>query len=60
MMTTKKMGRPTIENPKNKKLTIRVTENELNDIDMCAKSLGISKTDLVMQGVQMVCSEIKK
>ena len=60
MMATKKMGRPPIENPRNKKLTIRVTENELNDVNLCAKSLGISKTELVMQGVQMVCSEIKK
>ena len=60
MMTTKKMGRPPIENPRSKKLTIRITENELKDIDLCAKSLGISKTDLVMQGIQMVCSEVKK
>lgn len=59
-MTAKKMGRPPIENPRNKKLTIRVTEQELNDIDMCAKKLGISKTELVIQGVQTVCNEIKK
>ena len=59
-MATKKMGRPPKENPRNKKLTIRVTEKELNDIDECAKSLGISKTELVIQGVQMVCSAIKK
>ncbi|MFR4401423.1 MAG: CopG family transcriptional regulator [Peptococcus niger] len=59
-MTTKKMGRPPSENPKNKKLTIRMTQTEMDIIEECAKCLKTSKTDVVMRGVHLVYDSIKK
>lgn len=59
-MTTKKMGRPPSENPKNKKLTIRMTQTEMDTIEECAKCLETSKTDVVMRGVHLVYDSIKK
>lgn len=59
-MTANKMGRPPSENPKNKKLTIRVTESEMSIIDECAKRLGITKSELAMNGIKLVCDLTKK
>ena len=59
-MTDKKMGRPPIDNPKNKKITIRVTQDEIDCIDFCAKQLNISKTDVLLKGVQLVKNSLKQ
>ena len=59
-MTASKMGRPPIENPKNKKLTIRVTEDEMNSIDECSKRLGVTKSELALEGIRLVCGLTKK
>lgn len=59
-MTASKMGRPPSDNPKNKKLTIRVTEDEMNAIDECSERLGITKTELAIRGIRSVCGLTKK
>lgn len=59
-MTAGKIGRPFSDNPKNKKLTIRVTEEEMNTIDVCSKRLGVTKSELAMQGIRLVCDLTKK
>lgn len=59
-MTASKMGRPPKENPKNKKLTIRVTEDEMSAIDECSRRLGITKTELAIEGIRLVCGLTKK
>lgn len=59
-MADKKMGRPPIDNPRRRRLSIRLTEAEYEEIEACAKLTGMSKTDLVLQGVRMVRAQIKK
>lgn len=59
-MTAGKIGRPFSDNPKNKKLTIRVTEEEMNTIDTCSKRLGVTKSELAMRGIRLVCDLTKK
>ena len=50
-MDRKKMGRPTIENPKNKTITFRVTEDYLRKtIEMCDK-LNIRYVDIFDKGL---------
>ena len=58
-MTDKRMGRPPIDNPKNKKITIRVTQDAIDCIDFCAKQLNISKTDVLLKGVRLVKNSLK-
>ncbi len=53
-------GRPPKENPRKVSLNIRLTEQEAADIQECADLLDISRTDVIVKGVQLVRSELKK
>lgn len=53
-------GRPPKENPRKVSLNIRLTEQEARDIQECADSLGLSRTDTIMKGIELVKSEMKK
>lgn len=53
-------GRPHKENPRNVNLNIRLTEKEAADIQECADLLEISRTDVIVKGVQLVRSELNK
>lgn len=52
-------GRPT-SNKKSERLEIRLAPNELARIQECADRLGISKTDVINKGVEMVKAELDK
>ena len=54
----KKMGRPT-DNPKTEKIGIRLTVNELQDLQYCADKLGITRTEVINKGVQLIKSQLK-
>jgi hypothetical protein len=53
----KKMGRP-IKNtsPRVEKLTLRLSEDEISDIQYCADKLKVSRTDAIVKGIE----ELKK
>ncbi len=53
-------GRPHKENPRKINLNIRLTEQEAKDIQECAESLGITRTDAIMRGIELVKAQIKK
>lgn len=53
----KKMGRPT-DNPRNKRLSLRIAESEMKDIDFCAKKLSITKIEAVLKGISLLKNEI--
>ncbi|WP_164683911.1 CopG family transcriptional regulator [Streptococcus hyointestinalis] len=51
----KKMGRPLKGNTKReKRLTIRVTEDEFRLIDDVTKKTGLSKTETVLKAVKLL------
>ena len=52
-------GRPPKDNPRKINLNIRLTEQEAKDIQKCADDLGISRTDAIMKGIELVKAEIK-
>lgn len=54
-----KMGRPTA-NKKTERLEIRLTPQEAQDLQYCAHALGISRTDVINKGVQLVKEEVVK
>lgn len=56
----KKMGRPKIENPRNKRLEIRLTEEELQKINKCSELLGKTRTDTIMEGIKKLEVELNK
>lgn len=57
---TPRTGRPPIENPKNRRLSIRLTESEYQEIEDCAKTTGLSKTSLILEGIRLVCGRKTK
>lgn len=52
-------GRPKSENSKNKRLEIRLTDNEFELIDNCATALKTTRTDVIMLGVKLLESKIQ-
>lgn len=54
-----KTGRPTT-NKKTERLEIRLTPDELEVMEECAKILKMSKTDVINKGIKLVKGEIDK
>lgn len=54
-------GRPPIQSePRKETLNLRLTKQEKNDIEYCAKRLNISRTDTIMKGIRLVKKEIEQ
>ena len=53
-------GRPKSETPKNIQLKIRADEKMLADVNLCAEALGITKSDVIRKGVQLLKETIEK
>lgn len=53
---TNKIGRPKSNNPRDKKLTIRVTQSEYEEIGQVAESKQLTKTDAVLKGIKLLKS----
>ncbi|MCI5499354.1 MAG: ribbon-helix-helix domain-containing protein [Clostridiales bacterium] len=58
-MATKKMGRPT-ESPKDYMLRVRMDAETLRKLDECCKVEGLSRSEVVRQGIQDRYGKIKK
>ncbi len=55
----KKMGRPT-DNPKGNYTGIRLSDDENKKLDFCMKETGMTKTDVIRKGIDLVYKEIIK
>lgn len=56
---TKKVGRPTDE-PKNHRESVRLSDNDMIKIDYCMKVTGLTKTDVIRKGVDLVYQKLKE
>lgn len=54
----RKQGRPPIENPKNVRLEIRLTQEQSQTLTYCAEQLSASKTDIIKRGIELVKAEL--
>lgn len=54
----KKIGRPT-DNPRTKKLGIRLSKKELDMITKCSDILNTSRANVIVAGVEKLYNEIK-
>ena len=53
-------GRPPLhEQSRNKQITIRLSETELEELERIAAALSISRTDAIVQGLQLLSKEIE-
>lgn len=53
-------GRPPVDNPKNIKMNIRISEETAKDLQECADALGISRVNVIEMGIKLVKAEINK
>ena len=52
-MNITKMGRPTT-NPRDKKIGFRMSEKEIEDIQICSEKLNANRVDAVVEGIKLL------
>lgn len=55
-----KMGRPLSDNPKGKRIGVRLDNNTLNTLDECCEKLNQSKSDIIRTGINLVADKLSK
>ena len=53
-------GRPKIDNPKKNQTKLRTTDEDVQKLELCAKALGISKSEVLLLGLDKVYQEVIK
>ena len=54
MATELERGRPKLENPRTQTLNLRLAKNEAEKISKIAQKLGITKTDAILRGIDLL------
>lgn len=54
-----KTGRPTI-NPKQNRESFRLSDSDMEKLKFCMKEMGMTKTDIIRKGIELVYQEAKK
>lgn len=54
-----KLGRPT-DNPRNKRLSLRIAKNEMEEIEYCCDKLNLPKIEVVLKGVRLLKQNINE
>lgn len=54
-----KVGRPKSDNPKNKSLNLRLTEEEAKEIQECADFFKVSRTEAILRGIRELMGKKK-
>lgn len=55
-----KTGRPKSDNPKNVRLEIRLTQQDADRLQKCSDVLNITRTDVILKGIDLVEAELNK
>lgn len=53
-------GRPKSENPKTRQFRMRLTEEEFSNLEKVAEEKSMTKTEVVMRGIELVKAEETK
>lgn len=53
-------GRPPSKDPKKHETRIRMSEEDVRILEYCCKMTGMSKADVIRQGIRKVYAEVKK
>ncbi len=54
-----KLGRPTTD-PKKHETRIRMSDEDLRLLELCAQLTGMTKSDVIRQGIREVYEKVKK
>lgn len=58
-MTGKKMGRPT-DSPRINNTRIRMSDEEVEKLNICCQKTGMTKADIIRLGIQLVYEKVQK
>lgn len=53
-------GRPPSKDPKRNDIRIRLTDSEREKLDFCSEKTGMSKSDIIRKGIDLVYEELTK
>ena len=53
-------GRPPSKDPKRNDTRMRLTDSEAKKLEYCSKVTGMTKTDVIRKGIDMVYAEVTK
>lgn len=51
-------GRPPSKDPKTHETRIRMSDREVEKLEYCCKKTGMSKADVIRQGIELVYKEV--
>lgn len=53
-------GRPPSENPKGNRKSYRLSDGDMNKLKFCVKKTGMTETDIIRKGIDLVYNELKE
>lgn len=53
-------GRPPSNNPKDHRKSYRLSDDDVMKLEVCVKKTGMSATDVIRKGIDMVYREVTK
>ena len=53
-------GRPPSNNPKDHRKSYRLSDDDVIKLEVCVKKTGMSATDVIRKGIDMVYREVTK
>lgn len=59
-MSSKKMGRPPSDNPKNELIRVRADQDILDKLDTCAEKLSTSRSEVIRRGIEKMYEDLQK
>ncbi|EPV89976.1 MULTISPECIES: hypothetical protein [Streptococcus] len=57
MTESKRVGRPKSENSKNRKVTVRMTEQQFHKLERVANKVNLTKTETILRGIDLQDTE---
>lgn len=56
-----KMGRPKKNlNPRDEKLTLKLSKEELLELKYCSEKTGLSRTDVIVKGIELIKKQLEE
>lgn len=53
-------GRPPSDNPKSNRKSYRLSDDDMEKIRFCVEETGMTETDIIRRGIDLVYQEAKK
>lgn len=53
-------GRPPSDNPKGHRKSYRLSDGDMQKLDICIKETGLTATEIIRKGIDLVYKELKE